>query len=243
MGWWSLRKDTKEEYNPRDYTVPLDESELLTIGDEPMDTIITALKKVTRQYKRDLKRKPVPEELTELLQSCIKVLEDDLFDDMEERELDSVTIKLRQRPKRPRPKPGDYFAFPLSSGGYGYGRVIKVIVRVLLWMKLLNVRSDNLLSLEEVRKAKAILDLKTRTRMINSVEWPIIGHIPFTDEELHAIKNEPYWITGYVPDDIIEIAEWVFSGKRGLPPDMGAPYQGYRPGLLPYKIKRIKSGR
>lgn len=228
MGWWSIRKDTKELYDPCRQSSPADESELLNIGDQPMDAIEAALKKVAKIYKRDLKRKPTPDELTALLESSIRTLEEDVFDDMEERELDSVTIKLRKRPKRPRPKPGDIFAVPLPSGGYGYGRVMKVTLKVLLWMKLLDVRSDNLLSMEDVKKAKAILDLHTRTQKIDSVEWPIVGQAQLTDSEQADLANEPRWIMGYTAKSVEEIAEWKLARKKGLPPNMNAPYEGYR---------------
>jgi hypothetical protein len=214
MGWWSKEKNGKE----------------LDIGDVPLDAINSALKKVAKSYKGSLKRKPTPEELTELLESSIRVLEEDLFDDMEERELDSVTIKIRQRPKRPRPKAGDYFAIPLPSGGYGYGRVMKITLRRILWMRLLDVQSKKLVSLDDVQGKKVLIDLDTRTQKIDSVEWPIIGHVPLSDEEQIALVNEPLWITGYTAQDIEEIAEWKLNKKRGLPPNLAwsTPYEGYR---------------
>jgi len=228
MGWWSIRKDTKEVYNPHNHVSALDESELLTIGDGPMDVITTALKKVARMYKRDLKHKPTPDELAALLESCIRIHEEDLFDDMDERELDSISVLLRQRPKRPRPKQGDFFAIPLPAGGYGYGRVMKVTLRVLLWMKLLNVHSDHILPLQDVQNAKIILDLETGTKKIDSTEWLLIGYLPLTIKEQKLLESEPHWITNYTAKDIEDIAEWKLSRRRGLPPNMDPPYVGYR---------------
>jgi hypothetical protein len=147
---------------------------------------------------------------------------------MEERELESVTVKLRQRPKRPRPKAGDYFAIPLPSGGYGYGRIMKTILKAGLWMRLLDVRSKKLLSLDEVQDKKVLLDIETNIQKIDSVEWPIIGHTPLSDEDQKALANEPFWITGYSVQSLENIAEWKLNKKRGLPPHLGIPYDGYR---------------
>jgi hypothetical protein len=212
MGWWTVERDGKE----------------LDIGDGPLDTVHAALKKVANSYKRDLKRKPTTEELAEIIGSSIRILEEDIFDDMEERELDSVGIMLRPRPKRPRPKPGDYFAIPLPSGGYAYGRIMKITLRVLVWMRLLDVRSEGLLSVDELKKAEWIFQGETGTNWINNLKWPIVGHIPLTDDELEALKSEPQWTSNYPDWGIEKIAEWKLSGKRGLPWPLSAPYDGYR---------------
>jgi hypothetical protein len=213
MGWWSIRKDTREVY----MGPPTDDVELLDMGDTPLDAIDSAIKKIIKAYKRDLKRKPTLDELVQLLDWSIRAHEEDLFDDMEERELDSVVIKLRQRPKRPRPKAGDYFAIPLPSGGYGYGRVMKVIMRTGLWMRLLDIRSKTLLSVNELHNKRVLIDLNANISKIESTEWPIIGHTPLSDEEQKALANEPFWITYYTAESIENVAEWKLSGKRGLP--------------------------
>ena len=212
MGWWTVEKN----------------GQALDIGDQVLDVVGSALKKVAKTYRRDLKRGPTSEELAELLQSSIRVFEEELFDDMEERELESVSVKLRERPKRPRPKAGDYFAIPLSSGGYGYGRVMKITSSIILWMRLLEVRSNALLSLDDVRNAGIVLDIKTRMSKIDSVEWPIIGSAPFSAEDEAALANEPDWITGYSIRSAEEIVEWKLAKRGRLPPNMSEPYVGYR---------------
>ena len=212
MGWWTVEKN----------------GQALDIGDQPLDIVGSALKRVAKMYRKDLKRGPTSEEIAELLESSIRVFEEELFDDMDEWELQSVSVTLRERPQRPRPKPGDYFGIPLPSGGYGYGRVMRVTLRVILWMKLLNVRSDSLLSLDAVGSARILLDIKTGTNKIDSTEWPIIGSVPFTAEDEASLADEPTWITGYSPRGAEKIAEWKLAKKRGLPPNMGEPYVGYR---------------
>lgn len=132
MGWWEIRKDSGEIYDPSRHP-PAEESDLLTVGDEPMDVLESALRRVARIYRRDLRRRPTVEELSRLLESGISVLQDEVLDNMEEREVEAVVVTLRQRPRRPRLKPGDYFGIPLPSGGYGYGRTMKVTHRTLLW--------------------------------------------------------------------------------------------------------------
>lgn len=228
MGWWTIRKDEKEPYNASKASTPGDDSQLLEIGDQPMDAIDSALKKVVRIYKKDLKRKPTPDEIAELIESSVKILEEDLFDNMEEREVGSISIVLKHRTKRPKPKPGDLFAIPLISGGYGYGRIMKLTLRTILWMKLLNICTDHIIEPDGLRSAKTILDINTSSRKIDSVEWPIIGHLPLSDEDQEALMHEPYWIMGYSVNSAEEIADWKLSGKQGLPPDFGAPYVGYK---------------
>jgi hypothetical protein len=204
MGWWESERNGKE----------------VTLGDGPLDTMHTALSKIHRAYKRDLKRKPTPEELTELIESSIRVIEDEIFDDMEERELDSVAISLRSRPKRPRPKPGDYFAIPLPSGGYGYGRIMKVEHRILISIALLNARSDRLVSEGNFSSAKVIYELHTATHPIIKMRWHIVGHKPLSEAEEAAHTDWPLWPN--YPDTWVErIAEWKLSGKPGLPTGIG----------------------
>jgi hypothetical protein len=212
MGWWTREKNGNS----------------LDMGDTPLDAVHTALKKVARSYKHDLKRKPTLAELTELLESSIRIFEEDLFDDMDERELDSVDIQLRARPKRPRPKSGDFFAIPLPSGGYAYGRVVKITNRVLLRMWLLGVSSESVLPLDRIKDAKVLIDIKTRTSEIDNVEWPIVGHVPLSAEEETVLANEPRWITNYTIRGVEKIAEWKLAGKPGLPPYTSTPYEGYK---------------
>lgn len=215
MGWWDVEVNGMQ----------------LEIGDQPLDALSSAMKRVAKSYRRSLKRGVTPKELEEMLRSTVSLLEEDLFDDMDERELDSVTISLRARPKRPRPVPGDIFAMPLPGGGYGYGRIMKISLRVLLWIQLLNVRSRTILPPEKVQKAKPILDISTRIQAINDTEWPIVCHKPFSPEDQAYVAKEPTWYSNYTAYTVQQIAEWKLSGRPGLPPDI-ALYEGYCGGLV-----------
>jgi len=211
MGWWSEKRNGIE----------------LTVGDAPLDTAGIALKKIAKAYQRDLGRRPTPEELAMILESSARILEEDIFDNMDEREVDFLDIALRSRPKRPKPRAGDYFAIPLPSGGYGYGRVVKVSLRVLLWMRLLDRRSTTLLPVESLFEAQPVIDLETRTDGISSTRWPVVGGVVLSDDEKAQLASEPNWVTNYTVTSIEEIAEWRLSGRPGLPPDMNVPYIGY----------------
>lgn len=181
MGWWAIIKATKELYDPNKQPLPMDESELLNIGDQPMDIIESALKKVSRLYKKDLKRKPTPDELTELLESSIRIHEEDLFDDMEERELESAVVKLKQRPRRPRPKPGDFFAIPLPSGGYGYGRIKDVCLRWIVLVDFLDIFSLSIKELQDISNAKVLVEALCGSTALLQGDWPVIGNIPVVE--------------------------------------------------------------
>lgn len=212
MAWWGEQKGHQE----------------LVVGDQPLDALNSAMKKVARDYTKDIDRKPTREEWEYLLETSIKVLQEELFDDIDELEVASVVVQLKRRPKRPKLNPGDYFAIPLASGGYGYGRVMKIKHRILLWMRLIDTRSKKLLSAGDVHGKRTLLDVETDINKIMSVEWPIIGHVPLSEEERTALSSEPKWATGYVPLSVEEIADWKLSGKRGFPPGSGLPYVGYR---------------
>lgn len=202
MGWWEVERNGKE----------------LEIGDDVLDVMYTALKKIAKAYKRDLERKPTPEEMSEILESSIRVFEEDIFDDMEERELDSVVVKLKSRPKRPKPKAGDYFALPLPSGGYGYGRIMKVSLRVFVWVRMLDVRSEKLLSADDLKDAKVIFEGNTRTSSMINLDWPMVGNMPLTDEEREVLKSDREWKSSRTTRKMERITEWKLDRKRGMPP-------------------------
>lgn len=208
MGWWTEEKN----------------GQVIDIGDGPLDVVHTALKKIVSAYKRELKRKPTPEELASILESGIRILEEDLFADMEEREVDQVTIGLRVRPRRPKPKPGDYFAVPLPSGGYGYGRVMKIDHRVLVWVRLLDLHTEELASVETVKKAQVILDCYSATNKMLDMTWPLVGYEPLTEGEKTLLKSEPEWMANYADWRVQRILDWMLSGKPGFPPNTPAPY-------------------
>lgn len=80
---------------------------------------------------------------------------------------------------------------------------------------------------DDVKRSEEILDLETGLQKIESLEWPIVGHLPLSVHGRASAPDEPRWITNYTAGDVERIADWRLAGRRGLPPNMSAPYQGY----------------
>ncbi|ADU92508.1 hypothetical protein KUK_1315 [Taylorella equigenitalis 14/56] len=83
--------------------------------------------------------------------------------------------------KRQRRKPGDFFAVPLEDGEYAFGRVLKNA------MAFYDIKSNEILSIDELYKTKIIFKVWVMDNVITSGRYPIIGHIPLTEEELKPL--------------------------------------------------------
>lgn len=160
MGWWEQRVGSEE----------------LVIGDEPLDAVDDMLEAVLKAYDEEWERKPTPAELAMILETAIGAQQDTIFDNMEEQEVSSVTIKLKKRPRKQKIAPGDYFAVPLPSGGYGYCQVTDVCITMLV--DILDVCSREVLRPSCLRSARPIGRALTDTIAVQDREWPVVGSSP-----------------------------------------------------------------
>jgi hypothetical protein len=91
-----------------------------------------------------------------------------------------------------RRNPGDVIAIPLGDGTFGFGRVLREPL-----IAFYDLRSSNLLRLEEILCAPVFLTLLVMNYPITSGSWPVIGNAPLPNELLKEplfFKKDP--ITG-----------------------------------------------
>lgn len=161
MGWWSE-----------------DESGVaIVIGDDPLDLALDMMNKITRAYKREVGRKPTPREIEKILELTLSIPVEDFFDGVE---VVSVRVEARKDTK-PKIKPGDYFAVPLSSGRYGYGRIRGIFLKALIWVEFFDFQSDVLLPIDDLDNAPVLGDFKGGYWALIERRWPIIGNRPVGD--------------------------------------------------------------
>lgn len=108
MGWWSLT-DTEE----------------MLIGDDVLDETARFLKRLSKIYQKQIKRKITIDELEAVLDASLRFNADnEVIDDFEERKVSGVTIRTAKRPKRQKYKEGDVFAIRLDDRRFAFGRVM-----------------------------------------------------------------------------------------------------------------------
>jgi len=84
--------------------------------------------------------------------------------------------------KRIRTRPGDFVALPLTSGGYGYGRVLNKL------MAFYDLRSHELAVLDQIAKSKVLFVTAVHMPAISSERWHIVGNRPLEPELLEDTK-------------------------------------------------------
>jgi len=161
MGWWSEEEGGEE----------------LVIGDEPMDAVGLMLSSLGATYTKEVGRKPTAKELARLLEAVLASIADETLE-LGDNELAGVCIRLKKKPKRRRLVPGDYFAVPLSDGGYGYGRIKDICLRSVLLVDFLKLRSRNLLKIHEAVLYPALMEVICGSTSLESAEWRVIGNVP-----------------------------------------------------------------
>jgi hypothetical protein len=110
MGWWSFPED-----------------ESVVVADEVMDATYDYFERVTALYEEALKRKPSIAEVQAMLRLALSINGEKYIEDLPDtKQIDSVTLKLKARPKRQKYQVGDFMAIPLSDGRYMFGRIINL---------------------------------------------------------------------------------------------------------------------
>lgn len=158
MGWWGEEKDGVE----------------LIIGDGPLDTANEMLRKIVREYKRDVERKPTPEELAEVLKAAIASAHKILFDGLDEMEVTDLKLKLRKAPKKQKFQVGDCCVVALPSGGYGYVRIKDIVGQVGLLVELLDAYSEEPLRYMDLQSARVMSDMLTDWESIADRDWRVL---------------------------------------------------------------------
>lgn len=160
MGWWT------EEIN----------NEELMIGDTPLDYAHTMLSKISNAYKREAGRKPTPAEMCRILELSITVAKDMLLAGMEDREVAGLTLKTKKAPRKQNYGPDAYFAVPLPSGGYGFGRIVSLYRGGSMLVALLGVWAETPKALNEVKAAPVMRELMTDDYALKERSWQVIDY-------------------------------------------------------------------
>src|SRR5262245_28786403 len=108
---------------------PLDENDSsndAVIGDEPFDLVSECLRKVTRLYKRDWKRKPSLRELVGTIQAVLAAQLQDHTSDGASAELAALTFKTRKIPKRQKYAKGDVLKAETANDQPIYARIFDI---------------------------------------------------------------------------------------------------------------------
>lgn len=161
MGWWT-EQSRKEE---------------LVIGDEPLDVVGVMLRTVVAAYEADVGRKPTMQEFAKTLELALVDRSEDIFNDTAGKEVAGFTIKVRKRPAKTVPAVGDYFAVPLSNGGYGVGRIEDIAVKTLLLVAFLDVCAIDIPDISDVAGAPVLFEVVCGSQGLANREWPVLGNI------------------------------------------------------------------
>jgi hypothetical protein len=183
MGWWS------DPENPE-----------VIIGDAVLDGIRHFLVDFSREYQKDLSRKPTLKELEYALNLACRVnLDDDLLADFEETEVKQVIIKTAKRKKRQKVSPGDIFAYRLDDGTFGFGRIVS------------NVSIGSVAEIFDYFSKSPVLDRsKEHKWLIPPV--PIESYGLLEDGSIgdwRVIDHQP----GFIPDDKFSSLRYVYGSS------------------------------
>jgi len=96
------------------------------VGDGGFDAVDDMLRAMTSEYEKELGRKPSLEEVLMTIEMVLKAFGDQHINGLDELEIVEVKAKTKQRPKKQRCQEGDFFAVPLGTGRFGYGRVLRL---------------------------------------------------------------------------------------------------------------------
>jgi Immunity protein 26 len=162
MGWWQDDWDGKR----------------IELGDEPIDLVHDLLRAFARSYTEDRGRAPESREFLASLFSAMQTTGRDLFSDLQERELTAIKLALKSAPKTRKFVMGDYFAIPLSSGEFAYGRILGKDGAGSV-IEVYRFRTRNQLPVGQLKTQAKDSLLQTHVNGLlsfRSGRWPILGH-------------------------------------------------------------------
>ena len=166
MGWWEIP-----------------EKENFVVGDDVLDITSNYLKEISASYQGAMNRKPTIEELEYILNLTLKTtLGIDIFNDFEEKEVKSVSIKTGKCPKKYKIKSGDIFSFKINDGRYCFGRIIN------------DTTNGTFIEIFDYISDKPVLDY---TKMEGWLLDPLVANLL---DSLENPKNKDWQIIGNTPD-------------------------------------------
>lgn len=146
-------------------------AEKLLIGDGPLDLAHTMMLRIAKEYKRDARRRPTPAELARTLEVAIAAAKDELFAQMDDKEVKSVVIKFGGEKRRTRAVAGDLYAVPLATQGYAHIRIEDVFRDDDILIGVLSAVSNTIASPESLRGVPILDERLTDTIAIEKGLW------------------------------------------------------------------------
>lgn len=193
MGWWETQDG-------------------VVIGDEPADIVGEMLDRLTGAYQDGLGRKPSVPEIEETLRFVIAAHLDELASGVDDVDVAGVAIRLRKRARKQTVRLGDFFALPLPSAGYAFGRVKRRCPGIVL-VDIADTYSTSLLRVSELLKVQLALSLLCADYLLVERAWPVLGNAPLPGVPPEGGPRDEMWdlakegVRVYAPDTAASLVE------------------------------------
>lgn len=107
MGWWSSEEESD-----------------LVVGDEALDITHDYIQRLVDLYEEGIQRRPTPRELAKILEMCLAIDVDKVFEGGETMAIKGVSFRIGRKPRKQRFAPGDFFVVELAASMFGFGRLM-----------------------------------------------------------------------------------------------------------------------
>lgn len=175
MGWWTLKQAGQE----------------LLQGDIPYDIVGDALEQIAQEYQKEWKRKPTLSEIVHTIETVLSVGAENFLTDAEEIEIAHLAVKTRRRRKSQPFQVGDFFAIPLTSGQYAFGRILSDFSDMGMLICIYDGLSTRILAPSQLKGRKFIFTpFYYAGEAWRTWKWKIIGNMPLESDEFVYPKHK-----------------------------------------------------
>jgi len=163
-------------------------NEKIIIGDGTLDIVSEMIFEFSKEYQKDLGRKPTLNELANTIRMILGAHADEYFDGCEEIEIVDVKILTKKRRKKQTYKDGDFFAIPLPEGKYAFGRLLDSKEGIYGFF---NIISNKIEPINKLKQTPYMFIIPCADDGITSWRWKIIGNIKLARGEYVEPK---FWV-------------------------------------------------
>ena len=149
-----------------------EKSEIL-VGDGGFDAVEEMLREITDEYEGELGRRPTLQEVLMTIEMVLKGVGDQHMSGLEELEVVEVKVKTKPRAKKQRFQVGDFFAVPLETGGFGFGRVLQVSGGTIFGFY--DFSSDKMVPSSKFAQKPYLFIIMGTDEGIESWRWKVVG--------------------------------------------------------------------
>lgn len=157
MGWWKIEKE-------------------IELGDGVLDIAEDFLEKIVQEYLTDLGRKPKLVEVLRTIELILKHRTDEFINEGEYFFVDSISGKMKRRPKKQTFRTGDVMAIPLKLDVFVYAILTPQhsLIEFYRFKSRKIVITECLGNVERIR-LPYLVDLEP----LKNWKWKIIGQLPY----------------------------------------------------------------